>query len=99
MQKTISPSEVPKKLIQDVTTRWWYTWRMLKIIIEPSDPIDALIASDHVQVRNLTAAQKVIVTEIEKFPLPMATYQRLLEGQQYATSSLVTFCLWKISNN
>ena len=98
MQKTISPSEVPKKLIQDVTTRWWYTWRMLKIISEPSDPIDALIASDQAQVINLTAAQKVIVTEIEKFPLPMATYQRLLEGQQYATSSLVPFCLWKIMN-
>ena len=46
---------------------------MLKRLSELSAPIDALIASDQVQVRNLTAAQKVIVTEIEKVLLPMAT--------------------------
>ena len=34
MQKIIIPSEVPKKLIQDVTTRWWSTWRMLKRLSE-----------------------------------------------------------------
>ena len=57
MQKTISPSEVPKKLIQDVTTRWWSTWHLLKKLGEISAPIDALIDSDQVQVINLTAVQ------------------------------------------
>ena len=28
----------------------------------------------------------------------MATSQRFLEGQQYATARLVPFCLWKIRN-
>ena len=46
---------------------------MLRILSELSAPIDDLIASDQVQVRNLTAAQKVIVTKIEKVLLPMAT--------------------------
>ena len=67
MQKTISPSEIPKKLIQDVTIRWWSTWCMLKRLTELSAPIDALIASDQVKVTNLTVEQKVIVTKIEKF--------------------------------
>ena len=71
---------------------------MLKRLSEFSAPIDALIASDQVQVRNLTAAQKVIVTEIEKVILPMATSQRFLEGQNYDTASIVTFCFWKIRN-
>ena len=62
MQKTISPIAVPKKLIQDATTRCCSKWSMLKRIIELSAQIDALITSDQVQVRNLTAAQKVIVT-------------------------------------
>jgi len=71
---------------------------MLKRLTELSAPIDALIASDQVKVTNLTVEQKVIVTEIEKVLLPMATSQRFLEGQQYATASLVPFCLWKIRN-
>ena len=66
---------------------------MLKRIIELSAQIDALITSDQVKVTNLTVEQKVIVTEIEKFLLPMAISQRFLEGQQYATASLVPFCL------
>ena len=89
---------MPKKLIQDVTTRWWSTWHLLKKLGEISAPIDALIASDQVQVRNLTAAQKVIVTEIEKVILPMDTSQRFLEGQNYDTASIVTFCFCKIRN-
>ena len=89
---------MPKKLIQYVTTRWWYTWRMLKRLSEFSAPSDALIASDQVQVINLTATQKLIVTEIENFLLPMAISQRFLEVQKYTTSSLVTFWLWKIRN-
>ena len=98
MQKTLSPSEVPKKIIQYVTMRWWSTWNMLKRLSELSAPIDALIAYDEVKVRNLTAAQKVIVTEIGKVLLPMAITQRFLEGQQYSTASIVPFCLWKIRN-
>ena len=90
-QKTINPSEVPKKLIQYVTTIWWYTWRMLKRLSKISSPIDSLIASDQSQVINLTATQKLIVTEIENFLLPMAISQRFLEVQKYTTSSLVTF--------
>ena len=58
---------------------------MLKRLSKISSPIDSLIASDQSQVINLTAVQKVIVTETEKFILPMATSQRFLEGQQYAT--------------
>ena len=96
MQKTISPSEVPNKLIQYVTTRWWSTQRMLKRLSELSAPIDALIASDQVQVINLTAVQQVIVTEIEKCILPMATSQHFFEGHNYATASLVPFFLWKL---
>ena len=88
MQKTIIPSEVPKKLIQYVTTIWWYTWRMLKRLSGLSSPIDALIASDQVQIRNFTAAQKVIVKEIENLLLPMATSQCFLEVQKYAIAMI-----------
>ena len=72
---------------------------MLKRLTELSTTIGALIASDKVKVTNLTVEQKIIVTEIEKFLHPMATSQRFSGGQQYATASLVSFCLWKIRNN
>ena len=66
---------------------------MLKRLNELSASIDDLIASDQVQVGSLTAAQKLIVTEIENFLLPMATSQRFLEGQLFDTNSLVPPCL------
>ena len=64
---------------------------MLKRLRELSAPIDALIASDRAQFRNLTAAQKVILIEIEKVIIPMATSQRFLKVQQFSTASLVPF--------
>ena len=69
---------------------------MLKILSEIYAPIDDLIASDQVHVRNLTASQKAIVIKIEKVIPPMVTSKVFLEGQRYATTSLVPFCLWKI---
>ena len=98
MQKTIILSEGPNKLIQDVTIIWWSTWCMLKRLSEISDPIDTLIASCQVQVRNLTATQKLVVTRMETFLLPMAKSQSFLEVWQYATASIVPFCLWKFRN-
>ena len=64
MQKTIIPSDMPKKLIKYITKIWWYTWLMLNRLSEISAPIDDLIASDQVQARNLTAAQKLFATDI-----------------------------------
>ena len=91
MHNTISLSEVLKKLIQDVTSRWWYTWSMLKRLSELYAPIDVLIASDQVKVGNLKAAKKVNLIEIQKSLLSMATSQSFLEGQQHARASLVPF--------
>ena len=71
---------------------------MLKRLSELSAPIDDLIASDQVQVRNFTAEQKLIMIEIEKVLLPMAASKLFLKGHQYAKASILPFCLWKIRN-
>ena len=60
-QKTIIFIEVPNELIQYVKNIWWSTCCTFKRLSELSAPIDVLIASDQVQVINLTAAQKLIV--------------------------------------
>ena len=82
-----------KNLIQDVTKRWWYTWRMLKIISALSTPIDALIASDQNPSYKFDSSAKGNCDRNRKFLLPMATSQLFLKVQQYATASLVPFCL------
>ena len=42
--------------------------------------------------------QHKILEEVEKLLCPMALAQRYLEGQKYATVSLIPYSLWKIRN-
>jgi hypothetical protein len=93
-------STKPVKLLQqDVVTRWWSTYRMLKRLCELMPAIDALIIGDQkINVSSLTDDQKKILEEVEKALKPMADAQRILEGDTYPTISLVPFFLYKIRN-
>ena len=48
-------------LIQDVKTRWWLTWRMLRRIRRLRPAINLLIATDKVDCVELTPTQWVIL--------------------------------------
>lgn len=90
-------STQPVKLIQDVVTRWWSTYRMLRRLRELIPAIDALVIGDEkINITRLTDDQKKILEEVEKALQPMAEAQRILEGDTYPMISLVPFFLWKI---
>ena len=99
MQKTTREGEKPLKLLQDVKTRWWSTWRMLDRLLLLTPSIDALIASGQVKATALTSYQKQVLAEVEDLLAPMAKAQKTLEGDKYPTISFVPFFVWKLREN
>jgi hypothetical protein len=98
-QRALNPDKIPLKLLQDVRTRWWSTWRMLHRLRTLDRYINALIASHEVHLNHvLTVDQKSILFEVEQLLEPLAQAQRMLEGENYTTLSIVPYALWKIRN-
>jgi zinc finger BED domain-containing protein 1 (E3 SUMO-protein ligase ZBED1) len=96
MQQTIRPGTKSVKLIQDVQTRWWSTWKMLSRLNTLTPTIDALIASGQVNTTPLTPSQKQVLVEVEKLLEPVKVAQTKLEGDKYPTISFVPFFIWKL---
>ena len=96
MQQTTREGEKPLKVIQDVQTRWWSTWKMLHRLLVLTPTIDALIASRQVNTPPLTPHQKKVLTEVEHLLAPIAKAQKTLEGDKYPTISFVPFFIWKL---
>ena len=99
MQSTIPdcPEYSPaKKALQDVITRWWSTFRMLRRLRILRKAIEGLIATNQINKDNLTEQQWLILHEIEEALKPMARAQRFLEGDKYPTASFVPYFLYKI---
>ena len=83
-------------LIQDVKTRWWSTWRMLRRLRRLRPAINLLIATDKVDCVEITPTQWVILHQIEITLATMARWQRILEGDRFVTGSLVVIALYRI---
>ena len=82
-------------LIQDVKTRWWSTWKMLRRLLELQVYFAILVAEEILDASmNLKATEWAIITEIESMLEPFMVIQRVLEGQKYVTSSLVPFLIY-----
>jgi len=96
MQTTTRIGETSIKVLQDVKTRWWSTWRMIDRLLTLTPTIDALIASRQVNVTALTHTQRKVLAEVEHMLRPMAKAQKGLEGDTYPTLSMVPYCVWKI---
>lgn len=86
----------PKKLLQDVVTRWWSSYRSLKRAHFLKKAINGLIASEEVDCEVLLPQEWKALEQIELALEPMAQFQRTLEGEKYVTSSLVPIAVFQI---
>jgi hypothetical protein len=83
------------KPIQDVATRWWSTWSMCDRLLRLKTYL-ALLQEEGDISCNLSDSQWVIVADLTTTLKPFMIAQRLLEGQSYATISLIPFLVFKV---
>lgn len=76
----------PKKLIQDVVTRWWSTYQSIEHALYLQKAIKGL----------LETTEWSVLKEIETILKPLAFFQRVLEGEAYVTGSLVPLTVYNI---
>ena len=86
----------PKKLLQDVVTRWWSTYRMLRRARFLKKAIMGLLAAEEVSCDTMSASEWAILHQIEITLETMAHFQRVLEGEYYVTASLVPIAVYQI---
>ena len=89
----------PKKLFQDVITRWWSTFRSLRRARFLKKAIKGLLATEEVSCENLSPLEWGILHQIEIALETMAHFQRVLEGENYVTASLVPVAVYQIRKN
>lgn len=89
----------PKKLLQDVITRWWSTFRSLRCARFLKKAIKGLLATEEISCENLTPLEWGILHQIEIALETMAHFQRVLEGENYVTASLVSVAVYQIRKN
>ncbi len=88
-----------KKLFQDVITRWWSTFRSLRRARFLKKAIKGLLATEEVSCENLSPLEWGILHHIEIALETMAHFQRVLEGKNYVTASLVPVAVYQIRKN
>ena len=86
----------PKKILQDVVTRWWSTYRMLRRARFLKKAIMGLLAAEEVSCDTMSASEWAILHQIEITLETMAHFQRVLEGEYYVTASLVPIAVYQI---
>ena len=88
---------IPKRVLQDVVTRWWSTFRMLKRLRFLKKALSIYdIEHDDDKFENLTPEEWKTCEQIEITLSTMATWQRVLEGENYVTGSLVPLAIFTI---
>lgn len=83
------PNNKPKKLIQDVSTRWNSTYFMLKRFVLLQEPIKATLALIDKDLPVLTPVQWKMLCELILVLKPFYTVTKTVSGEKYATGSLV----------
>ncbi len=88
----------PKNILQDVKTRWWSTYRMLKRLRFLQEAISHYVVdnphdSDHV---NLMHEEWRLCHQVKITLQTMAFWQQILEGEKYITGSLVPVAIYTI---
>ncbi len=81
----------PKNILQDVKTRWWSTYRMLKRLQFLQEAISHYLVDypEEADTVIITAQVWKIYYQIEITLKTMGFWQRVLEGEKYVTGSLV----------
>ena len=94
--KEYKDQHMPKKLLQDVITRWWSTFRTLWRARFLKKAILGLLAAEEVSCESMTPNEWSILHQIEIVLETMAHFQRVLEGEYYVTASLVPVAVFQI---
>lgn len=81
--------KTPKKLIQDIVTRWNSTFFMLERFIELEEAVRTTIALLNADLPQLTAEEWTMTKDLKKILEPFEAATRAVSGQQYMTASLV----------
>jgi hypothetical protein len=81
----------PKNIHQDVKTRWWLTYRMLKKLRFLRKAISHYVVDNQQDsdLVKLTPEEWRVCHQVEVTLQTMAFWQRILEGEKYVTGSLV----------
>ena len=86
------------KPIQDVATHWWSTWSMCDRLLRLKNYL-ALMEEEGDLTSNLSANQWQIVADLQTTLKPFMLAQKLLEGEAYATISLIPYLIYKVRKN
>ena len=88
--------QMPRKLLQDVVTRWWSTFRSLRRARFLCRIIQSLLALGMIDCEVPTEDEWIILHQTEIALETMASFQELLEGEKYVTSSLVPIAVFQV---
>ena len=86
----------PLTILQDVRTRWWSTWRMIRRLRFLRPAIGSLIGGGEVDCGSLSDAQWKVLEHVQGALTEASHVQRYLEGEKYVTASLVPRFIHKI---
>ncbi|KAJ8963767.1 hypothetical protein NQ317_019029, partial [Molorchus minor] len=79
----------PKKLIQDVSTRWNSTFFMVKRFVELEEPIKTTVAVISKDMPIISVEEWDFLKEVTKILKPMETVTNIISGEKYVTASSV----------
>ena len=88
--------KAPRKLLQDVVTRWWSTFRALRRARILSRIIQSLVVLGEIDCELPTSEEWAILHQTELALETMAYFQEALEGEKYVTASLVPIAVFQV---
>lgn len=88
-QKRINPDSIPKKLIQEVATRWNSTYFLLERFVELEEPLRTTIALLNKDLPIICLEEWNFFKEILKVLKPLEQLTSLISGENYLVASSV----------
>jgi hypothetical protein len=88
----------PKNILQDVKTRWWSIYCMLKSLRFLQEAISHYVVDNphDSDLVNLMHVEWRLCHQVEITLQTMAFWQQICEGEKYVTGSLASYCFcWK----
>ncbi|XP_025190378.1 zinc finger BED domain-containing protein 4-like, partial [Melanaphis sacchari] len=91
-------SKIPKKLIQDVCTRWNSTYYMLDRFVELEDSIRGTLGLLDNPPQGLTSEQWTIIKQLIQVLRPFEEATKAVSGNKYMTASIIQIIAQGLKN-